>query len=496
MERNFVRRAWPLAALVIAALPGLARADLLDLIPQLQNPIEIAAARANQSVYDQLTTPAGAGQAPRCDPLQRTDPGVGTCTGEVFRVFDRVRHLVHTANQLTGAGPTTFSLGVDRARLGRALRWTAAEELAAQGSSATRFAGGQLNSLASRISALRFGARGFKVARADAGEDERLAGTSEHQIGGAASADEIGIAKRWGGFIDGSSGYGRQNDTTNLANAGSEDAFDYDGLELTGGIDYRLGESTVVGLILGYTNRSIDFDSRVSTVDASIDSSGSSAMLYTLWEGRSVYASISLGLQTLDHDLRRRIAYASLNPLVPSIDETASSSTDSRTYLGSFNFGYQWRRGGFSAEPYLRGEFQNLVIDGFSERNANGFDFTYGDQTINAFDAALGLRLQHVFTPAFGILIPFLRAEVHRDLGEDQRTIDAVYSGVVGEIGLEGEQNFNVATNEPDESFYIGAAGVSLVFKHGIQAFVQYQQTFALEHIDDRAIAGGLRFEF
>src|SRR5687768_10211087 len=106
-----MKRIVALASMVAgSALPGIVNADLVDLIPQLQGPVEIAAARANQSVYDLLTTPQGGQQGLRCDPSLTVDPGEGPCSGEVFRVFDRVRHLVHTANQLTGEGPTTFSL--------------------------------------------------------------------------------------------------------------------------------------------------------------------------------------------------------------------------------------------------------------------------------------------------------------------------------------------------------------------------------------------------
>jgi outer membrane autotransporter protein len=497
MERRFARLG-PSATVVLAGLgvPCVASADLNDLLPLLQNPIEIAAARANQSVYDALTTPQGPGQGPRCDPMLSADPGTGSCTGNAFLVFSEVRELVHTANELTGGGPTGFSLGLDRESLGFALRWTAAEELAAQGSAATRFSGSQLNSLASRISALRFGARGFSVVDADISSEERFASLGGSSLGGGASADADDLVKKWGGFIDGSFGYGRQDDTTNLPTPGSEDAFDYDGLDVTVGLDYRFGQRIVVGAILGHTKRRIDFDSSQSIVDGSIESDGQSLLLYTLWESGDVYVSASFGMQSLGHDLVRRIVYPSLNPLVPSTDETALSSTDSQSLLGSFGIGYAWRRGGFTVEPYLRGEYQDIDIDGFSERNAEGFDFTFGDQSITSFDASAGLKLQQVFTPSFGIVIPFLRAEIHRDLSDDVRSIDAVYSGIVDITGLESPQNFNVATNDADDQYYIGTFGFSLVLKHGLQGFLQYQQTFELEHIDDRAIAGGVRFEF
>lgn len=482
--------------LALSSLPFCARADLVDLIPQLQSPIEIAAARANQSVYDLLTTPQQAGAAPTCDPLLTSDPGQGSCSGDVFRVFAQTRELVHNANELTGDGPTGFSLGLDRQRLGFALRWTAAEELAAQGNAATRFSGSQLNSLAARLSALRFGARGFRVVATDERGEQWLASTGVAPFGGGASADEMGIAKRWGGFIDASFGYGNQDDTTHLTAPGSENAFDYDGLDVTAGLDYRLGQSTVLGILLGHTERRIDFDSTKSIVDGSIESDGQSVIAYALWEREDAFISGSLGVQSLGHDMVRRIAYPSLNPLVAPVDETALSSTDSTTLLGSFAIGHDWRRGGFTFEPYLRGEFQSLRIDGFSERNADGFDFTYGEQTINSFDAAFGIKLQQVLTPPFGIAIPFLRAELHRKFGNDERTIDAVYSGITEVTGLAGTQNFNLATNDPDDQFYLGAIGLSLVFKHGLQGFLQYQKTFELEHTDDQVIAGGVRFEF
>jgi len=494
-RQNIRSIAWCVSCAACALLAPTAHADLETLIPQLNNPIEIAAARANQAVYDRLTLPQGPNQQGICDPLLVADPGEGPCSGEVFRVFTRVRELVHNANELTGSGPTAFSLGLDLGGVGRALRWTAAEELAAQGNSATRFTGSQLNSLANRLSALRFGARGFRVVDADSGDAQWLADAGHRPRGGGASGDGE-LLKRWGGFIDGSFGYGRQEDTTNLPVPGSEDAFDYDGLDLTGGLDYRFGTNVVVGALVGYTERRIDFDSRVSIVDGSIDSDGLSFIAYVFWEGDKTYLSASLGTQMLEHDMVRRIAYPSFNPLLEPVDETALSTTDSRALLGSFAIGRDWRFGGFSIEPYLRGEYQHIVIDGFTEHNGDGFDLLYDEQKMNSFDVAVGLKLQHVFTPSFGIVVPFVRGELHRDLGNDSRTIDAVYAGVADASSMNSRENFALATNEPDDQYYLASAGFSLVFKYGLQVFLQYQRAFELEHIEDNVIAGGLRFEF
>jgi outer membrane autotransporter protein len=493
MENKLALRAAVLAAACYAlSLP--AHADLLALTAQLDSPIEIAAARANQAVYDQLTNSQRTGGA-ICDPLLRADPGQGLCTGEVFQVFARVRELVQNANELTGGGPTAFSLGLDARGLGFALRWTAAEEIAAQGTSATQFSGSQLNSLASRLTALRFGARGFRVARNDS-DNEWLAASGVAPLGGGASADSNDLVKRWGGFLDGSFGYGRRDDTSRLATPGNEDAFDYDGYDVTGGVDYRIRDSVVLGVLLGFTERRIDFDSAASVVDGSIDSRGQSLMFYSLSEGEAAFVSGSLGAQKLSHDFTRRITYPSLNPLLGAVNDTALSDTDSNAVLASFAVGYDLRHAGFTLEPYLRADYQKITIDAFTEHNAKGFDLHYGDQHVTSLDAALGVRMQYAFTPSFGVIVPFVRGEAHKDLSNKQRTINATYSGVLQSLGLEGPQNFALATDKPDQQFYVAAGGFSLVFKHGVQAFLQYQKSFALEHIDDQAIAGGLRLEF
>ncbi|HEU4601657.1 MAG TPA: autotransporter outer membrane beta-barrel domain-containing protein [Steroidobacteraceae bacterium] len=492
MERKLALRA-AFCAGVGCSIAFSAQADLISLTEQLDSPIEIAAARANQAVYDALTNPLQNGGA-ICDPLLRADPGQGRCTGQVFQVFSHVRELVQNANELTGGGPTAFSLGLDARGLGFALRWTAAEEIAAQGTSATQFSGSQLNSLASRLTALRFGARGFRVARSDS-DQEWLAASGVAPLGGGASADSD-LVKRWGGFLDGSFGYGRRDDTSKLATPGNEDAFDYDGYDVTGGLDYRFNDHTVAGVLFGFTHRRIDFDSSASVVDGSIKSRGESLMFYSLWESDAFFASGSLGLQKLGHDFVRRINYPSINPLIQPIDETALSSTDSSAWLGSFSVGYDLRHAGFTLEPYLRADYQKITIDAFTEHNASGFDLHYGEQHITSLDAAFGLRMQYAFTPSFGVIVPFVRAEAHKDLRNKRRTIDATYSGVLQSLGLQGPQNFALQTDKPDQQFYVGAAGFSLVFKHGLQAFLQYQKSFAIEHIDDQAIAGGLRLEF
>ena len=125
-------------------------ADLAGLSSSFSNDIERAAGIANQQTFDELNAPGGL-----C-PLQDNAAGPsGSCTGAVFEIYSNVRELVHTANDIQGTGISTFSLGLGEQDLGFALRWTAGEEFAAQGSMSSNFVNGQLSGLASRLGALR-----------------------------------------------------------------------------------------------------------------------------------------------------------------------------------------------------------------------------------------------------------------------------------------------------------------------------------------------------
>jgi uncharacterized protein YhjY with autotransporter beta-barrel domain len=447
-----------------------AYADLDDLT--FVSPIERAAAQANQRVYDRLIT-AG------CTDTQ--DVATTACGGTIFEIFSTARELVHTANEISNSnGSREFSLGLDQEGLGFALRWTAAEEMSAQGSSATDFSISQLGTLASRISALRFAASGSRAG------------------GGAAAEDSI--ASRWGVFVDGSFGYGNKEDTTNPFNttdfSGSEDAYDFDGQEFSLGADFRANDFLVIGLLFGKSTRAVDFDSSVSIVDATIDSDGLSFMGYMLMENDRAYLTASIGSQWITHEMDRRITYPSLNPLVPPVDYTVTSEADSQAFIGSFAFGLTFPIKGFSIEPYLKGEYQAITISDFTEEGAGGgFELRVADQNIDSMDMSLGLKLQQVFTPSFGVIVPYFRAEFHHEAKGDPRDINSVYAGI-SDLATGDELDFSLATNAPDDNWSVYSAGFSLVMKFGLQGFVQVQTVEGLDTFRDRGITGGLRYEF
>lgn len=477
------------------------------------NNVERAAAEANQAVFEALDASCNPGGVFDTDPEPAAPPPGTDCNDDRLFVYVNARELVHTANEIRGAGATVASLGQDLEGLGLALRWTAAEEFAAQSSMATEFANGQLSNLAARMNALRFGAGGFGIAGLHGsypGRDRLLAST-DNAPGGADDASGETYS-RWGGFVNGAFGYGRKAPTP------LEDAFDFDGSELTLGVDYRFAGNLVLGGILGLTEQALDFDeaaSQISVVDGHIDSEGASLILFAFFQGERLSLSGSIGSQQLDYEVERNIKYSSFNPDTGSTNSFANSRPQADIETATFGVGYAIGRSRFTVEPFLSVEHLDMTVDAFAEERSisrlsdsnvsKRFDLVVSQQRIESLDAAAGLRFQHVFTPPFGVIVPYLTLEAHRELEDEARTITAGYAAIQDILGI---APFAVATDAPDESYSAASLGFSVVLRGGRQreldgpiagglsGFVQLRAVQGLLHYSDSVLTGGFRYEF
>jgi uncharacterized protein with beta-barrel porin domain len=487
-------------AQTVPAGDGPVQGSLVNLINSGQygfNALERLSATANQASYNALTSNPSA--SIYCNP-QLVGPS-GTCSSAVFLVFSNLRDLVQTANALLANGqPTRYSLNIDAQGLGDALRWTAAEELSAPGTAATQFTNSQFASISSRITALRFGATGFSVADmpVQPSGEPVVAAVEPHQLGGGASADgaDIGTVSRWGGFLNGSFGWG------NRAPSVLEDAFAYDSRSATLGVDYRFNRRLVLGAAAGYTNQRIDFNSALSVVGGGIHSDGGSVQVFALYDWDSgAYASASLGAQRSSYDSTRLITYPSQNIAVPSVDALATGATHSDAFTGTFELGWSFARKALSFEPYVSGDYQHIRLAGFRESSVNiggpdsgdpaGFDFDYAGQRITLLDSALGVRLQYSYSPRFGVAVGYVKAEYHHLFDNNPGTVISSYNAIAGSGAA-----FDIPSDKPDSDFFQFAVGSSFVFAHGIQAFLQYQTSAGITNVSTHLISAGFRGAF
>ena len=460
-------------------------ASLLDFQGQYGSELEERSAVSNQNVYDEL-------KAQGCLDTDRAP--TANCSGATFAVWQNVRELVHTANELSNNGqPTQFSLGLPLFGLGFSLRWTAGEEFSAQGSMSDSFVSGQLSGLASRVSALRNGARGFNVA-----------GFEQHTTTGMNAGDETGDAwSRWGGVINGSHTYGDQSATER------EDAYDFIGDEVNAGLDYRIDDHWVVGALFGYQKQEIDFDASQSIVDGIVEMDAFSLIGFALYQTDNWFYSASLGYQEAQFDTSRSIRYPSLNPDTESVDTVAESSNDATIFTANFSGGYSFSlTERLSIEPSVAVNYQDVSIDEYSERDINndGFNFIVEEQTFDSLETIANLKIQYVISTGIGVFVPYVNMGFYAQQETDPRTIDALY----GEAStlLTDASRFSLPTDAQDGSYKIWTIGVSSVIRGasqktfggpasgGIQVYVNFREIEDIGDYSQKIIAGGLRYEF
>lgn len=509
-RRRFATAPGTIATLGLLAMPAVSLAQLTDdpLFQQF-NAFEKSRAVTNQATYDVLDEICG-----------DDEPGP-ECTSSVFAVYAVVRELVHTADEIRTSTDLRYGLNLDAEGLGFALRWTAAEELLAQGSTVKQFANSQTSVLGGRVAAIRAASRSNLLAL----DLRELLRTGYASLDGGPAGSPPGYAgPRLSLFFDAAGGYGDKADTT--FNGGFENGFDFEGYEYSLGLDYRVSNSLVTGLIAGYTDRYIDFDSAQSIVDGHIKSRGYSLIGFAQWDWRRFYATASAGYQMLDFDMVRRISYPSFDPSIESTNTATEGTTDSKALLGTLNLGVpmQWRA--FGADLYVKADYQGTKIDSFAEQGlasesqpSGGLQFNVGSQKVRSLNTAAGLKLHMVLTPRFGVFIPFVRGEFHRELEKDPRTIGTAYAGLSGDIAAQVQEEVEEAfalhaealqlqTDATDESYYTVSGGVSAVLRGssrvsgagqaggGLQGYLQYTKVLQLRNYSDAVISGGLRYEF
>jgi outer membrane lipase/esterase len=451
--------------------------------------LERAAAIANDNAYAKLL-PLCAGAA---QPGTSVSAPTAGCTGATLTLYDRLRELEDNANELlANRGETQFSLHLSPQGISEALRWTAPEEYAAQGSMASRFVNSQASVLTNRFSALRFASQGIAVAQGGSGgwngngfAYEYNGGGNGEGLGGAAGADSSGLSLgRWSFFANGGFGSGDKSPTT------FEDAFFFDSTEVSAGADVRLTNRLVVGVLVGHTEKRVDFNSEESVVDGGIRGNGQSAIAYLQYETDNAFVNLAIGDQHLSLATRRRITYPSNNPDIPAVDVTSYSDTGSNALIATLGGGYSFRYRGFTAEPYVGLQNVRTQITAFTEHSGDGFDIDTPSQTIQSLELSGGIRTQYAFLNAFGVFVPYVYGEARHQFRDSSRDIASGYASDGGGT------DFNLSTDEPAKNYYVVGAGGSVVLKHGLQGFMQYVRVLDYTNYTDHTVSGGLRWEF
>lgn len=349
----------------------------------------------------------------------------------------------------------------------------------------------QFAAVIGRLEALRGGAPGnlaLNFRRPDA-EPVLYAGPVTLAASGDAGVQAIGDTGNLGVFLNGYWGTGGKDVTT------FEPGFNYDGWDVTGGVDYRFTPNFILGAAVGYSTLDADMDSDAGD----IESDGMMFSLYGLYYWDAFYVNAVGSLGSRDYDTVRNIRYTVDLP----VDQSFSGDTDADDYGLNLGAGYDFFTEGFTYGPYAQLRYFKSEIDGYSESligtNTDpgyGLALAIDDQTVKSFTSTLGGQVSYARTTGFGILQPYLRLGWVHEFENDERTITGGFINVPDDPEVVPLNDILISTDEPDRDYFDLGLGISAVFPGGMQAFLNYQTLLGMDDISSHLLAGGVRFEF
>lgn len=351
------------------------------------------------------------------------------------------------------------------------------------------FANTQYASVMDRLMALRGGAKGLSLAGLNIIVDGKsvplaqLQGMVKGLLGGGASADEPGglLSDKWGMWARGNYSFGEKDRNS------SSPAFDAEQWALVGGLDYRFNDKLVGGVSLAYGQSSIEFDPRD---EGGLDTDTWAISLYgSTYAAKNFYFDAIVNVANADYGADRNISYVDGAGLV-NVD--AHGDTDGMTYSAGLSGGYDFLVGGLTLSPTLGLFYIDATIDGFTERGAGGLNLIYDEQTFQSFTGNLGFRVTYAWNLSWGVLLPHLRVDYVREFKDDADVFGVRFAA---DPNATSTPPILVETDNPDESYWRLATGLSAQFIHGISGYVEYQRLESFEFINFQDVSMGLRFQ-
>jgi outer membrane lipase/esterase len=357
----------------------------------------------------------------------------------------------------------------------------------------------QFANITARLSALRLGGAGIGLGGLALDAPEPLPGPRVASLGGKEIAQltggaAAGAGPKWGVFLNGAW-------TTGDVDATSREAgFDFDGGGVTGGVDYRLTPSLILGIALGYAGTSADFQDDAGKVDVD----DLSVSLYgTYYATNQFYVDGIATVGWSSYDLERRIRYSI--PTVPAVgtgittvDQVATADPDGFGFGIGAAAGYDFHWGALTAGPIGRVNYARSEVDGYREQiNAAGAGFGLAldveSQTVESLVTGLGAQVSYAVSTAIGVIVPQLRFEWVHEFLNDARTYKSRF---VNDPTPSAATTIQWGTDAPDRDFFNLGAGVAATFARGISAFVYYETVLDLRDVTQHRVAGGVRVEF
>lgn len=265
-----------------------------------------------------------------------------------------------------------------------------------------------------------------------------------------------------------------------LGSLDDSDPYDitYDIFGASLGVDYRFGESFLVGAAFGYAYTDIDVDD----LRGDQDMNSYLGALYGSFVADRFHLGAHVSFGGSDMDSERRILFGSL-------DRTAKADIDGWSVSTHLESGYDAVGfGGFLLQPLASFDYSHLEQDSFTEKDAGSASLKIDSESIDSLVTGLGLRLHGTFemdddagfTPEIGALWT-------HEFGDTDRKLDANLTGA-GSAG-----DFVLRGAEMGRDALLGSAGYTVSLAGNLNLYANYQILWNPD-VTDHGFAAGFHF--
>ena len=350
-------------------------------------------------------------------------------------------------------------------RIPQALDDIAPEEFASITSLGVSLANVQTANLQRRMSDIRSGGQqGFHSSvdvngyPADGGGNYGPSGKGGKEL--VAPADRVGV------FITGAGEF------SNIAGTFNARGYDLTTGGFTLGVDYRLTDNLVVGLMTGYANTGIDLfrGGRIS-VD------GGKVGIYATYFSGGFYVdtAVSGGYNTYETQRRGLLG-------------TARGSTDGGEFNGLIATGYDVKRGGLTFGPVASFQYTYVGIGKFAE-NGSLTPLQIGGQHNESTRTALGVKASYDMQVGGVVVRPEVRAAWQHEFADVAYAVDSRFS-------TGGGGTFTVNGPELGRDSLLLGAGFAVLWNERTSTYVYYDGELGRTNYNSQNVSGGVRMSF
>ncbi len=262
-----------------------------------------------------------------------------------------------------------------------------------------------------------------------------------------------------------------------------ENGFDLDTLGLTIGVDYAFTPDMFLGVALGTTTNTLEYQDNQGEVDTDVITL---IAFYSVNQGNFAF-DFQLGFDESDFEVSRFIEYEEGGSTL-DIESNGETSGSQYFVFSSAQYTFDWKT--FNLSPFFQLEYRDGEVESYQETNIAGFDVELDAMSYDETNLNIGARGQFIVRQNWGVLIPNFNFEIINRLTDEQNEVEGrfIFSPV-------DTSSFVLTTDEPDTLFFRTGLGLTAVFPRGLSGFINFEQVIDRDYFDTSKFNFGLRVE-